>query len=62
MKHEPLWSMEPLGQIDKMLEPCKALVPFVVLFTVRWNLLYLVYELRKQAVRDFSMRVRKGGG
>jgi len=60
MKESPTWNQESLGAIDSILKPCESLVPFPVLFTIRWNLLALVYDKRAEAVRAFNQRILAG--
>ena len=57
--NEPKFDLTPLSRIDLAVAPCKGLVPFLVLFTIRHNLLALVYELRREAVQEFTHTIQR---
>lgn len=56
---EPKFDLRPLDSLDDLLAPCEGVVPYAVLFTIKQNLLVLIYEQRCEAVRDFHVRIRK---
>ena len=61
MQVEPKFDTTPLVHLNEILKPCEGVVPFPVLFTIKTVLLSLIYEQRCQAVKEFHVRIRKGG-
>ena len=57
---EPKMDLRPLGALNAILKPCEVSVPYPVLFTIKQNLLVLIYEQRVDAVREFHVRIRRG--